>query len=109
MKMTCIAEGAEGDLSMDLIDRQAAIDALEREKTYCSAFREGYSKTDIFEKYNMGLTDGIKAIKNVPSAQPDFSCDGCKTPKHICGICMRNYPNITDHYCTGEWAERREE
>ena len=42
-------------------------------------------------------------------AQPDFSCDGCKTPKHICGICMRNYPNITDHYCAGEWAERREE
>ena len=46
-------------------------------------------------------------IEELPSAQPDFSCDGCQTPKHICGICMRNYPNITDHYCTGEWAERR--
>ena len=53
----------------DVISRQAAIDALEREKTYCSAFRDGYSKTNIFEKYNMGLTDGIKAIKNVPSAE----------------------------------------
>lgn len=39
-----------------------------------------------------------------PSA--DLTCDGCATPKTICGICMRNYPNITDHYCTGEaWTE----
>jgi len=36
----------------------------------------------------------------------DLTCDGCATPKTICGICMRNYPNITDHYCTGEaWTE----
>lgn len=53
----------------DLISRQAAIDALEREKTYCRAFREGYAPVDIFEKYNDGLTDGIKAISNLPSAQ----------------------------------------
>ena len=51
--------------------------------------------------------DDIQTLEVLPSAQPDFSCDGCQTPKHICGICMRNYPNITDHYCTGEWAERR--
>lgn len=43
-----------------------------------------------------------------PSA--DMTCDGCMTPKHICGICMRNYPNITDHYCTGEaWREVKDE
>lgn len=54
----------------DLISKQAAIDALEREKTYCRAFREGYAPVDIFEKYNAGLTDGIKAISNLPSAQP---------------------------------------
>lgn len=41
-------------------------------------------------------------LRNFPSAQPDFSCKGCQTPKHICGICMRNYPNITDHYTGGE-------
>jgi len=36
----------------------------------------------------------------------DLTCDGCVTPKTICGICMRNYPNITDHYCVGEaWKE----
>ena len=39
----------------------------------------------------------------------DLTCDGCATPKAICGICMRNYPNITDHYCTGEaWKEVEE-
>lgn len=54
----------------DTIYRQAAIDALEREKTYCRAFRDGYAPTDVFEKYNAGLTDGIKALKNLPSAQP---------------------------------------
>lgn len=55
---------------LDTISRQAAIDALEREKTYCRAFREGYAPVDVFEKYNAGLTDGIKAISSLPSAQP---------------------------------------
>ena len=53
----------------DLISRQAAIEALEREKTYCTAFRDGYTQINVFEKYNAGLTDGIKALKNLPSAQ----------------------------------------
>lgn len=55
----------------DLIDRQAAIDALEKEKTYCSAYADGYTHTDYFKQYNMGLTDGIKALKKLPSAQPE--------------------------------------
>ena len=53
----------------DLIDRQAALDALEREKTYCTAFRDGYTPINVFEKYNAGLTDGIKALKKLPSAE----------------------------------------
>ena len=53
----------------EIISRQAAIDALEREKTYCTAFRDGYTPINVFEKYNAGLTDGIKALKNLPSAQ----------------------------------------
>ncbi len=56
----------------DTISRQAAIDALEREKTYCTAYKDGYSKTDVFKQYNMGLTDGIKALNKLPSAQPDY-------------------------------------
>lgn len=54
----------------DLVSRQAAIDALEREKTYCTAFRDGYPPINVFEKYNTGLTDGIKALKNLPFAEP---------------------------------------
>ena len=55
----------------DLIRRQDAIDALEREKTYCTAFRDGYTPINVFEKYNAGLTDGIKVLKNLPSAHPE--------------------------------------
>ena len=59
----------------DLISRQAAIEALEREKTYCTAFREGFAPINVFEKYNAGLTDGIKALKKLPSAQPELDKD----------------------------------
>ena len=55
----------------DLISRQEAIDALEREKTYCTAYKGGYTQTDYFKQYNMGLTDGIKALNKLPSAQPE--------------------------------------
>lgn len=56
--------------TLDCIGRQEAIDALEREKTYSTAYKDGYTQTDYFKQYNMGLTDGIKAIKALPSAQP---------------------------------------
>lgn len=55
----------------DLISRQAAIEALEREKTYCTAYHGGYTQTDYFKQYNMGLTDGIKALNKLPSADPE--------------------------------------
>lgn len=55
----------------DMIIRQSAIDALEREKTYCTAYKDGYTQTDYFKEYNMGLTDGIKALNKLPSAQPE--------------------------------------
>lgn len=55
----------------DLIERQAAIDALEREKTYCTAYKDGYTQTDYFKQYNMGLTDGIKALNKLSSAQAE--------------------------------------
>ena len=71
---------------MDLIERDKAIDALEREKTYASAFRDGYAKINVFEKYNRGLTDGIKAIKRLPSAQPE--------PQWI--PCSERYPDMDE-------------
>ena len=54
----------------DLISRQAAIAALEREKTYCTAYRDGYTPANVFEKYNAGITDGIKALKRLPPIDP---------------------------------------
>lgn len=51
----------------DVIYRQDAIDALEREKTYSTAYKNGYAQTDYFKQYNMGLTDGIKALYKLPS------------------------------------------
>ena len=82
-------------------------DAIDAICKACS-MEEDYHKCDGYPETSTWC-DNLVALRALPSAQPDFSCDGCKTPKHICGICMRNYPNITDHYCTGEWAERREE
>lgn len=57
---------------MDVISRQAAKDALEREKTYSTAYNDGYTHTDYFKQYNMGLTDGIKALNKLPSAQLEW-------------------------------------
>lgn len=54
----------------DCIYRQVAIDALEREKIYCTAYKDGHAQTDYFKQYNIGLTDGIKALNKLPSAQP---------------------------------------
>lgn len=84
------------DADSDTISRKAAIDVCNK-------------AIDLWQgQLGEGIVIAVrKKIEDLPSAQPDFSCDGCQTPKHICGICMRNYPNITDHYCTGEWAERR--
>jgi hypothetical protein len=61
----------------DCISRQDAIDALEREKTYSAAYKYGYTQTDYFKQYNMGLTDGIKALNKLPSALPERTCVNC--------------------------------
>lgn len=47
----------------DLIDRQAAIDAIKREQAYYAP-EDG---AEIFYEYN----HAIKALKNLPSAQPE--------------------------------------
>ena len=74
----------------DLISRQAAIDIkVSNGINENGVLYVPYGEVKMF-------------LESLPSAQPDFSCEGCQTPKHICGICMRNYPNITDHYTGGE-------
>lgn len=91
----------------DLIDRQAAIEALEREKTYCRAFREGYAPTDVFAKYNAGLIDGIKALSSLPSAQPEIiRCKDCINRVDKFDLCQL-VPGTwkADDYCS--YGERK--
>lgn len=60
--MTCIAEGAEGDLSMDLIDRQAAIDAMGIEPLAFSEYENG-----LYDKWE----EDVEALMKLPSAQSE--------------------------------------
>ena len=59
------------DRQDDTINRQTAIDALEREKIYSTAYKDGYTQTDYFKLYNMGLADGIKALNKLPPTQSE--------------------------------------
>ena len=76
----------------DLISRQDAIDALEREKTYSTAYKDGYTQTDYFKQYNMGLTDGIKALNKLPSAQKRGEwIPVCRGKQCNCSVCGEGY------------------
>lgn len=74
MKMTCIAEGAEGDLNMDLIERQVAIDAIREDKIDLTNPNvvAVFKATGDFEKVEtqvMTCDRHIKILKNLPSEQ----------------------------------------
>lgn len=89
----------------DLISRQAAIDALEREKTYCTAFRDGYTPINVFEKYNAGLTDGIKALKNLPSAQQWIPCSERLPERGKDVLVTRDYDGREDYIKSCRYVE----
>ena len=55
----------------DLISRQAAIDALDFHIVHMTAYRNGASEGNPLAQYNKGLEDGIEALKQLPSAQPE--------------------------------------
>lgn len=94
---------------MRLIDADELIEKIHIHQKITKEQAVGEIQDDEVRLY-LALHIAEEFIKTIPSAVPDYSCDGCKTPKHICGICMRNYPNITDHYCTGEaWREAKDE
>ena len=57
---------------MDLISRQAAIDALAR------TAKEKFNLSDEFNHYLAGLMDGELAIRQLPSAQPEHECRTCR-------------------------------
>lgn len=58
----------------DLIDRNSAVEAIEFEKVYMTAYKgssNGYvSEGNPFKQYNKGLDDAIKAINNLSSVYP---------------------------------------
>lgn len=55
----------------EMINKQKAIDAIEFEKVYMTAYKNGINKGNLFEQYNKGLNDAIKAINNLASAEPE--------------------------------------
>lgn len=99
---------------LDCVSRQAAIDALEREIVYASAFIDG-KKISLFEKYNKGLEDGVKVLKALPSAQRtgrwiynDYG-NGCGN--WHCSVCNK-IPIVYDknaNYCPHCGAEMEEQ
>ena len=55
----------------ELIKREDAIEALDFEIVHMTAYRNGKSEGNLFTQYNKGLEDGIKAIRALPSAEPE--------------------------------------
>ena len=55
----------------ELIDRQAAIDALDFEIVHMTAYCDGKNEDNPLAQYNKGLEDGKKAIEALPPAQPE--------------------------------------
>lgn len=89
---------------LDVIDRQAAMDALAR------MAREKFNLSDEFNHYLAGLMDGENAIWQLPSAQPEIiRCRDCKhwKNKHLCESLSRygSYETKADFYCG--YAERK--
>lgn len=92
--------------STNLIDRQAAIDALDFEIVHMTAYCDGKNEGNPLAQYNKGLEDGKKAIEALPSAQPEtakrivgksrngmtlwYQCDMCNEPV-----------DAQDNYCRG--------
>ena len=56
----------------DLISRQAAIEALDFKTVHMTGVSNDEKNiTNPFAQYNKGLEDGIKAIRDLPSAEPE--------------------------------------
>jgi len=89
----------------DLISRQAAIKALEREKVYMSGFQSDGTIIHPFDKYNRGLEDGIEALKVLPSAQQERK-EGLwiwDDEGYHCSECFYHASGNTDAILSGEY------
>ena len=82
--------GLIGVKMSDYIRREDAIEALDFEIVHMTAYRNGKSEGNLFDQYNKGLEDGIKALKALPSAEPERKGEWIDTTcKHIykCSNC----------------------
>ena len=55
----------------DLISRNDAIEAIDFEKVYMTAYLGYVNEGNPLKQYNKGLDDAIKAINKLPSAEPE--------------------------------------
>ena len=93
---------------IDLISRNDAIEAIDFEKVYMTAYLGYVNEGNPLKQYNKGLDDAIKAINKLPSAEPERTA---KVERQgICwedirhykeGMCASCGRNVYDHakYC----------
>ena len=79
---------------VDLIDRQAAIDAVSEYATIWMSYTDDMSASDIAqEAINSAKDTMIRILKEQPTAQPVLTCKGCRYDgyyKHMqCRNCLR--------------------
>ena len=94
---------------MDLIDRQAAIDALN------TRAKDTFTLADGYQYYLGALHDVADDLRRLPSAQPELiRCKDCKNNSNTggiytnCDVLPQMFGrNPEDNYCS--YAERREE
>ena len=99
-----------------MINKQKAIDAIEFEKVYMTAYKNGINEGNLFEQYNKGLDDAIKAINNLAPAEPErkkgkwvpvingrggFECDQC----HNYAPSYKNGDEYLSYFCPHCGAE----
>ena len=101
---------------IDLISRNDAIEAIDFEKVYMTAYLGYVNEGNPLKQYNKGLDDAIKAINKLPSVEPEreiIHCKDCKfyTPMNrtlktgICDMTMHHLGD--DGFCST--AEKRGE
>ena len=89
----------------DLIERQKAIEALDFEIVHMTAYRNGKNEGNPMAQYNKGLEDGIKAIRALPSAEPERKTgewiDGMpyvNSHWKVCSVCHESAPESCGGY-----------
>lgn len=106
----------------DLIDRNDAVEAIEFEKVYMTAYKgnsNGYvSEGNPLKQYNKGLDDAIKAINSLAPAKPERkkgywtedSDPGQIIGEHYsCSECRACFSTLKSNFCPNCGADMRGE